>query len=291
MKKPGLAEAHEALAQIYERSGHPDWAAVERGKAKALRRPTAGPRASNATSARGGTVRSSRRLGRCGRRRADTGSRARPASWPASLHPPHQAAALAGGCARPGRRPARAAALLETLEELRKATSAWPEDLRIRRELATLHFIAHEYAEARPLLEDLLKHEPDSAELILLLGEAWVESKEPAKAIPASRRPSAPTRTCSGPARSSAARTSRPDRPSAPCLISRPRCRRTRTAACTSSSPAPTARPAGPTRRPGPSRPSRSAQGPRGPAGEREAGVRDHAALARIITRGRRFPK
>ena len=76
---------------------------------------------------------------------------------------------------------------LESKEELRKAASSWPDDLRIRREQATLAFIAHEYAEARPLLEDLLKHEPDSAELNLLLGESWLDSKEPAKAIPCSR--------------------------------------------------------------------------------------------------------
>ena len=38
-KKPGLAEAHEALAQIYERSGHPEWAAVERDRARKLPPP------------------------------------------------------------------------------------------------------------------------------------------------------------------------------------------------------------------------------------------------------------
>jgi predicted Zn-dependent protease len=74
--------------------------------------------------------------------------------------------------------------LSESKEELRKAASAWPEDLRIRHELATLLFIAHEQAAARPLLEDLLKRDPDSAELNLMLGESWLESKEPTKAIP-----------------------------------------------------------------------------------------------------------
>jgi predicted Zn-dependent protease len=74
--------------------------------------------------------------------------------------------------------------LSQSKEELQKASSAWPEDLRIRHEMATLLFIAHEQAAARPLLEDLLKREPDSAEINLMLGESWLESKEPTKAVP-----------------------------------------------------------------------------------------------------------
>ena len=60
-KRPGLAEAHEALARIYEQTGHPDWAAVERERSRAdpaARLPIAEP--ARATSARGGTRRSSR---------------------------------------------------------------------------------------------------------------------------------------------------------------------------------------------------------------------------------------
>ena len=44
--------------------------------------------------------------------------------------------------------------------------------------------MAREYAQARPILEDLLKREPDAPDLNLQLGEAWLESKEPARAIP-----------------------------------------------------------------------------------------------------------
>jgi predicted Zn-dependent protease len=57
-------------------------------------------------------------------------------------------------------------------------------DPRILREQVTLAFIGHEYTAARPLLEDLLKQEPDAAGLNLLLGESWLDSKEPAKAVP-----------------------------------------------------------------------------------------------------------
>ena len=45
-RKPALVEAHEGLARVYERSGHPDWAQVERERAGALPGPdcrTPGP--------------------------------------------------------------------------------------------------------------------------------------------------------------------------------------------------------------------------------------------------------
>ena len=185
VKKPGLAEAHEALAQIYERSGHPDWAAVERGKAKALPPPDCRA-ASLECDFRAGRYRAVLEAARTLRTAESrywvsraAGELARDAFTRLAGLPPSPEALLVRVDVLRGQR-----RYSETLEELRKATSAWPEDLRIRRELATLHFIAHEYTAARPLLEDLLKHDPESAELLLLLGEAWVESKEPSKAVP-----------------------------------------------------------------------------------------------------------
>ena len=199
VKKPGLAEAHEALAQIYERSGHPDWAAVERGKAKALPPPDCRA-ASLECDFRAGRYRAVLEAARPLRTAESrywvsraAGELAREAFTRLAGLPPSPEALLVRVDVLRGQR-----RYSETLEELRKATLAWPEDLRIRRELATLHFIAHEYTAARPLLEDLLKHDPESAELLLLLGEAWVESKEPSKAVPSpregrSRRPEAPS--------------------------------------------------------------------------------------------------
>jgi tetratricopeptide (TPR) repeat protein len=184
-KKPGLAEAHEALAQIYERSGHPEWAGVERDKAAAIPAPDC-RMATLECDFRAGrypkVLDAARPLrtaeGRYWTSRA-AGELAREAFTRLETLPPSPEAVLVRvDTLRAQRR------YLESKEELRKAASLWPDDLRIRREQATLAFIAHEYPEARPLLEELLKHEPDSAELNLLLGEAWLDSKEPAKAIP-----------------------------------------------------------------------------------------------------------
>jgi len=183
-KKPALAEAYEALAQIYERSGHPDWARVEREKAAAVPPPDCRT-ASLECDFRAGryqkVLEAARPLrtaaGRHWTSRA-AGELAREAFARLEALPPSPEAVLVRvETLRAQRR------YLESKEELQKAASAWPDDLRIRREQATLYFIAREYAEARPLLEELLKHEPGSAELNLLLGEAWLGSKEPAKAI------------------------------------------------------------------------------------------------------------
>jgi predicted Zn-dependent protease len=184
-KKARPAEAHEALAGIYERSGHADWAAVERAKAKAVpppdcRTPTlecefqAGRYAKVLEIARSLSTAASRYWTS---RAAD--ALAREAFGRLTTLPPSPEAALVQvETLRAQRRYA------QSREELQKAASAWPDDPRIRREQAALALIAREYATARPLLEDLLKQEPDSAELNLLLGEAWLESREAAKAIP-----------------------------------------------------------------------------------------------------------
>ena len=184
-KEPGLVEAHEGLAQVYERSGHADWAAVERDRARALPPPdcrSASLECAFRTGRYQAVLDEARALGTTESRywtaRA-TGELAREAfSHLTELAASAEAALVRVEVLRGQRR------YLESKQELQKAVSAWPEDPRLRRELATLHFIAREYAEARPLLEELLKREPSSVELNLLLGEAWLESKQPARGLP-----------------------------------------------------------------------------------------------------------
>ena len=73
--------------------------------------------------------------------------------------------------------------LNEALEDLKKAAAAWPDDLRIRREQANVLYLAKDAEAAIPLLEDLLKREPGSDDLALLLGEAWLKILQPGKAV------------------------------------------------------------------------------------------------------------
>jgi tetratricopeptide (TPR) repeat protein len=184
-KKTRVAEAHEALAGIYERSGHADWAATEREKAKAVPPPdcrTPTPECEFRAGRYARVLELARPLGTAAGRywtsRA-AGELAREAfARLAALPPSPEATLVRVQTLRAQRRYA------QSKEELQKAVAAWPEDRRIRRELASLLFIAHEQAEARSLLEDLLKQEPDAAGLNLLLGESWLDSKEPTKAVP-----------------------------------------------------------------------------------------------------------
>jgi predicted Zn-dependent protease len=185
-KRPGLAEVHEALAQIYEKRGHPEWAAVERETSRqspaldcrspslecdfrAGRYPSVLAAAAPLRTAEGlyWLSRAANELAREAFGRLD------------QLAPSPEAALLRAEILRTHRR-----LLGEAIEELKKAAAAWPDDLRIRRELASALFLAGDSEAARPILEDLLKGDPDSAELALLLGETWLKTLQPQKAVP-----------------------------------------------------------------------------------------------------------
>jgi predicted Zn-dependent protease len=184
-KRPGMADVHEALAALYERSDHPDWAAVERDKARALPPPDCRS-ASLECDFRAGryaaVFEAARSLqtaeGRYWRSRA-AGELSREAFARLEQLPPSPEVTLVRVQVLSAQRRYR-----QSKEELQKAMEAWPEDPRIRRELASLLFIAREYDAARPILETLLRQAPDDPHLNILLGQVWLEQRQPAKAVP-----------------------------------------------------------------------------------------------------------
>jgi predicted Zn-dependent protease len=184
-KRPDLAEAREALAGIYERKGHPDWAAVEREKARAVPPPDCRT-PSLECDFRAGRLRevieAARPLGTPESRywlsRAANGLARQAFARLEKLSPSPEAVLVRVEVLRGQRR------YTESKEALQKAVAAWPDDTRVRHELATLLLIGHELEAARPLLEGLLERAPDSPELNLLLGEFWVDARQPAKAVP-----------------------------------------------------------------------------------------------------------
>jgi predicted Zn-dependent protease len=184
-RRPGLAEAHEALAGIYERQGHPEWAVAERARARSLPPPDCDsvPLECDFRAGRyARVVQATRSLetaqGRYWLSRA-AGELAREAfAHLDELGPSPEATLVRVGILRSQRR------YSQSRDALEKALQAWPGDRRLRRELATLHFMAREYDEALPMLEELLKEEPNSDEFNLLVGEIWVEKRQPAKAVP-----------------------------------------------------------------------------------------------------------
>ena len=72
----------------------------------------------------------------------------------------------------------------ELIADMKKAIATWPDDLRLRRELANLLYLVHDLDGARPLLEDLLKREPESVELAVQLAATWLEAQQAARAVP-----------------------------------------------------------------------------------------------------------
>ena len=185
-KRPGVAEVHEALARIYERRRHPEWAAVEREKARGTKAPDCRSsslecdfRAGRYPSVLAAALPLGTAEGLFWRSRAANELAREAFGRLDQLAPSPEAALLRAEVLRGQRR-----RLGEAIEELRKAATAWPEDLRIRRELARSLFVANDAEAARPLLEDLLRREPESAELCLLLGETWLRTLQPAKALP-----------------------------------------------------------------------------------------------------------
>ncbi len=185
-KRPGLPEPHEAVARIYEQTGHPEWAAVEREKSRRI--PALDCRSSSlecdfragrypAILAAPAPVASAER--RYWLSRA-AGELARAAfARLGDLPPSPEAMLLRVEGFRAQRQPPG-----ELIEELKTAVAAWPEDIRIRRELATLLYHVHNEEAARPLLEDLLKREPESAELAFMLGQTFLQTQEAPKAVP-----------------------------------------------------------------------------------------------------------
>jgi tetratricopeptide (TPR) repeat protein len=186
-KRPGLAEAHEALARIYEQTGHADWAAVETERARGIPPP----------DCRSTTLECEFRAGRylsvlAGAQTLGTAESlywqyraARELAADAFGHldplPPSPEATLRRVEVLRARRRTQAR---EAIDELKKAAAAWPDEPRIGRELAKMLLRVGDAEGARPILEDLLKREPDSAEVALALGEAWLKLQQPAKAVP-----------------------------------------------------------------------------------------------------------
>jgi predicted Zn-dependent protease len=185
-KQPGLAEVHEALAQIYEQKGHPEWAALERERSRATPAPDCRSRSLECDFRAGryqavldAVTPPTTAEGRYWLSRAAHELARKAFGRLGQLPPSPEATLVRVDVLRAQRQP-----LKESIEELQKAAATWPEDRRIRRELATRLFLGHDYAEARELLEQLRQAEPDSTELALMLGQAWLEPGEPAKALP-----------------------------------------------------------------------------------------------------------
>jgi len=169
----GLTGVHTALAEIYERTGHPDWAAVERKREPAA---PADCRSSDLAClfaheqfldllrANGSAFWKKRAYDRLAEQ-----AFAKLAALPDSAEL-HELKA---------RRLDSAGSYTAAVNEWTKALALSPGNAVLNQGLATALFHARDYEAALPLLEKLLEQKPDSAEFLFLCGDALLSLKRP----------------------------------------------------------------------------------------------------------------
>jgi cellulose synthase operon protein C len=185
---PSSKSALEAIAAIYQRSGHADWAQALRTRAAAASLDCAAHRAECDT--------------RAGRHRtvlAATSGRTDAESryWRARAATALTDAAFATLDKLPDsreRREMRAEIARaegrhrDSAAEIEAALKFSPDDPRLLEELATSHYLARDYEKAVAGLKPLLAQSPDSPSLLALSGEALLELQQLDAAIPALER-------------------------------------------------------------------------------------------------------
>ncbi len=206
-KMPTMRGIHAALAEIYKKTGHLDWAAIEEEKERQMPPPdcvaekiecdflagrysellASAKRLSSSKfkvqSSKGGLQTSSALKSELAasyywQSRACNELALRAFSRLAQLPPSAEMHSLLAEIHRNRGRH------LEAAKEWREALRFSPEDPGIQKELALALHLGRDDQGARPLLEELLKREPDSAELNFLLGDTLLSLQRAEEAVP-----------------------------------------------------------------------------------------------------------
>jgi tetratricopeptide (TPR) repeat protein len=176
-KSPQLRGAHLGLAEVYRKTGHPDWAAVEEKKESALPpadcirdKPACAFARGRLDEAAAGAspywqVRASNQLA--------LQSFQQLGSLPVSVELHALKAEILAGHGDH----------LEAAGEWRAAQKLAGGDPRIARQLAAALYSARDYANAVPALEQQIKAEPNAADLQFFLGDSWLQQAQPEKAV------------------------------------------------------------------------------------------------------------
>lgn len=181
-KLPKLRGAHAALASIYRKTGHPDWAKIEEGRERQLGRPDCAADALECdyTAGRYETIAHS------------------PAMTPAVLYWKSQAfdRLAVRAFAHLGEMPnsPQYHELLASIHsgggdaagaaaEWRKAHELVPDDTEVTEQLAMALIETKNSSEALPLVQQLKRQQPDSPGVSYLLGHLLLSQQKPLKAI------------------------------------------------------------------------------------------------------------
>jgi tetratricopeptide (TPR) repeat protein len=188
-KAPAMAGLHGALAEIYRRTGHQDWAAVEEEKERQLPQPDCGAQKS-ACDFRDGkfmelatasqTAKSPGKYYWASRAYNELALQAftRLGELPPSVEQRELKAHIFTG----QRKYSEAAA------EWKAALKFSPGDKQIEKELAIALKFSQDYAQALPLFRELLRGQPSSPELNYLTGETLLDLQRAEESIPLLRR-------------------------------------------------------------------------------------------------------
>jgi predicted Zn-dependent protease len=182
-EQPGL---HEAIADVYEKTGHDDWAARERRRKSMpdCRRPTAAcaflKGAFRQTLQRTSNARTDEEW--YWRTRALNQLATRALAALERLPPSVELHTVRASLAERQNRPQAA------VVELRAALELSPGDRALERRLATALYLAHDHEALLPITQKLLAKAPDDAALQFLHGSALLEAQQVERAIPSLER-------------------------------------------------------------------------------------------------------
>ncbi len=180
-KMPSVPGAHAGIAEVYRRTGHPDWAAVEEKKearpdCTKARLACAFLEGRLLDAARGTQPPSSE--GYFWQARAYNALAGQAFSHLETLPPSAELYTLRAQMEIGRGRHA------EAVNTLRAALKLSPGDRQAQLQLAAELIRTRETKEARALLNELLRRDPDSAPANMLYGQATLDEGQPEKAIP-----------------------------------------------------------------------------------------------------------
>jgi tetratricopeptide (TPR) repeat protein len=185
-KLAGLHGIHAALADLYRKSGHPDWAAIEDAKESALPAPDCAARSAECEFLAGHDLKLATLPHTPPPPAASLYWQAKAANELAlqsffrlgQLPPSVEMHRLKAEIARGQNQH------LESVQEWRAALALSPGNPRLQQELAISLFMAGDYKAALEGATALLKSDPHSAEINFMAGDSLLRLEEPERAIP-----------------------------------------------------------------------------------------------------------
>ena len=182
-KLPELHGIHAAMAEVYRKTGHPDWAAAEDAKEAALRAPDCKAHPAECDFVAGhdvqltkGAFSAAEALYWEAKAANELALQAffRLGQLPESVELHQLKAQIARGQGQQ----------IEAVKEWRAALALKPDNLALERELAISLFEAADYKAALDAAAGLLKQHAGSAEIEFLMGDSLLRLEQPDEAVP-----------------------------------------------------------------------------------------------------------